>query len=433
MNDKYASKSICFYTFPIILSELLEEVMILSDSILLSFKDPLYLSTVGVIDSIFLLFLAVGDSMNDSFQNFYSRHSGSFSHCKRIFSYSLPLFTGVGLILASLCFLIPSFNGIWDGAHFTTIVSVVPCLAILVILSFISLSLNSLLLGWGFTKFLGCVSLISILVNIILGYLLLYVYDIGLNPCVLVIITSSLSELLRIIFMSLKIWRIYNQNNNNGLDYRHQLLILKILVYSSVYPCLSAICFHLGSLALYTYCLYYFQDKETALFTLFMSYLGILQVPSQGFSETSINFFSNIYSEKLFNIYNRIKKRILSLSLLTTIPLVFIIIMLDICFYGLNIHRLFVFVILIGIVGLHTFAEITETSLLVRLKVNSFIHSKMIYASILILGILLMTITNNIGIISIFICFLFAQLFNCTYLNIIDSRIWSNKYKKQTI
>ena len=107
MNNKYTSKSICLYTFPIILSELLEEIIILSDSILLSFKDPLYLSTVGVIDSIFLLFLVVGDSMNDSFQNFYSRHSGSISRCKYIFSYSLPLFTGVGLISAALCSLIP--------------------------------------------------------------------------------------------------------------------------------------------------------------------------------------------------------------------------------------------------------------------------------------------------------------------------------------
>lgn len=431
MNNKYTSKSICLYTFPIILSELLEEVIILSDSILLSFKDPLYLSTVGVIDSIFLLFLAVGDSMNDSFQNFYSRHSGSISRCKCIFSYSLPLFIGVGLISATLCSLIPLSNGIWESAHFATIVSVVPYLSILVVLSFISLSLNSLLLGWGFTKFLGCISLISILVNIIVGYFLLYVYDIGLNPCVLVIITSSLSELLRIIFMSLKIWRIYNQNNDNDFDCRHQSSILKILVYSSVYPCLSAICFHLGSLALYTYCLCYFLDRETALFTLFMSYWGILQVPSQGFSETSINFFSNIYSEKLFNIYNRIKKRFLSLSLLTCIFLTFIIFMLDICLYGLDAHRLFVFAILISIVGLHTFAEITEASLLVRLKINSFILSKILYATILILGILLMTITNNIGIIGIFICFLFAQLFNCAYLHIIDLRIWGNRYKNK--
>lgn len=167
MNNKYTSKSICLYTFPIILSELLEEIIILSDSILLSFKDPLYLSTVGVIDSIFLLFLVVGDSMNDSFQNFYSRHSGSISRCKYIFSYSLPLFTGVGLISAALCSLIPLSNGIWESAHFATIVSVVPYLSILVVLSFISLSLNSLLLGWGFTKFLGCISLISILVTLV--------------------------------------------------------------------------------------------------------------------------------------------------------------------------------------------------------------------------------------------------------------------------
>ena len=101
--------------------------------------------------------------------------------------------------------------------------------------------------------------------------------------------------------------------------------------------------------------------------------------------------------------------------------------------FQLDIHRLFVFAILISIVGFHTFAEITETSLLVRLKINSFVLSKMLYATILILGILFMTITNNIGIIGIFICFLFAQLFNCAYLHIIDLRIWSNRYKNKQI
>lgn len=401
--------------------------MILSDSILLSFKDPLYLSTVGIIDSIFLLFLAIGESMNDSFQIFYSRHYRNASRCRGIFLHSIPLFCGVGLIFALFCSLIPFSNVFFYGGHFETLASVVPYLSTLIILSFISLSLNSLLMGWGYTKFLGCVSFISVLANFVLGYILLYVYELGINPCAIIIITSTLAELLAIIFMSIKIICVYNKKHNGNFNYRHQSLIFGTIVYASIYPCLSDIGFHLGSLALYTYCLCYFLDTETALFTLFMSYWGILQVPCQGFSETSINYFSKIYSNKLLNLYDSIKNRVLSLSILTSGLFCLIIILADILLYGLDIRRLSLFALIMGIVWLNTFGKITETSLLVRLKNNSFIVSKILYASMLILGIFLLTIMNRIGITSIFTCFLIAQLFNCVYLKITDYRIWHEK------
>ena len=87
-------------------------------------------------------------------------------------------------------------------------------------------------------------------------------------------------------------------------------LLKKTLIYASVYPCLSDIVFHVGSIALYLYCLCYFLDIQTAVFTLFMSYWGVIKVPSQGFSETSINFFSNLYSKKLTSHYDNIKYKI---------------------------------------------------------------------------------------------------------------------------
>ena len=70
-NFDLTKKGIFKYTLPILCSTILEELIILSDSVLLSFKEPVYLATVGVIDSIYLLFLAFGESLNDAFQNFY--------------------------------------------------------------------------------------------------------------------------------------------------------------------------------------------------------------------------------------------------------------------------------------------------------------------------------------------------------------------------
>lgn len=427
MNKFFSNKSIYLYTLPVILSELLEEAMILSDSILLSFKDPLFLSTVGIIDSILLLCLALGDSMNDSFQNFYSRHSNDVARCRGVFSNSLFLFTGVGVILGLLSCTIPLFKPIFGGSHFEILVFVVPYLAILVALSFISMSLNSLLMGWGYTKYLGMVSLVSVLTNLLLGYLLLYIFDIGINPCAIILITSSIAECIAIFFMLMKIINIHNSSNNLIVVKCHQTTILKILVFASVYPCVTDIGFHVGSLALYSYCLFYFQDSETAMFTLFMSYWGMLQVPSQGFSETAINIFSDIYTRKLINIYDRVKKRIVSLSILSSLVFLLIILILDISLYETSIQRLSSFAILFGIISLNTFSEITETSLLVRLKNDSFIVSKIVYAAILISCIVAFTITNHIGLSYMFICFMVAQLINSLYLGVKDHKIWHQR------
>lgn len=427
MSKFFSNKSIYLYSLPVILGELLEEAMILSDSILLSFKEPLFLSTVGIIDSILLLCLAIGDSMNDSFQIFYSRHSNDITRCRGVFSKSLFLFSGVGVVLGLLSCTISIFSSFFDDPHFEILVSVVPYLAILVVLSFISMSLNSFLMGWGYTKYLGMVSLVSVLINLFLGYLLLYIFDIGLNPCAIVLITSSIAECIAIILMLMKIINIYNSSNNLVVDKRHQRNIMEILVFASVYPCVSDIGFHIGSLALYSYCLCYFQDSETAMFTLFMSYLGVLQVPSQGFSETAINIFSDIYTRKLIKTYNSVKGRIVFLSILSSLIFLLIVLVLDISLYETNIRRLSLFAILFGIICLNTFCEITETSLLVRLKNDTFIVSKILYATILISCIVALTVTNHIGVFNIFICFIVAQLINSFYLGVKDQKIWHER------
>jgi len=423
MNN-LTSKSIYLYTLPIILSELLEEVMILSDSILLSFKDPLYLSTVGIIDSVFLLFLAIGDSLNDSFQNYYARHTRDVSHCYGVFKKSVPLFIGVGLFFVLICSLFHLTHQFFEGEHYEILLSVIPYLSLLIFVSFISLSLNSLLMGWGYTKLLGYISIYSVVINISLGYVLLYVLDIGINPCAIVLITSSIAEVFAIVIMSFKILAICHQNKESKEDNRHKSLIFETLVYASVYPCISDIGFHIGSIALYSYCLCYFIDTETAIFTLFMSYWGVLQVPSQGFSETSINIFSNIYTKKLKSIYGNIKKKILYLSFTTSCIFCLAIEIIDVLFYGFDTHRLILLSIILVITGLNTFGEITETSLLVRLKNDSFMSAKLIYALVLIVCISIFTITGHAGGVSIFACFLIAQFLNCFYLNYKDKMVW---------
>lgn len=69
-NDEITLKGVARIATPVIISEFLEEALILTDSILLSYKPDVYLAAVGIIDAILLIILAYGVALNDSYQNF---------------------------------------------------------------------------------------------------------------------------------------------------------------------------------------------------------------------------------------------------------------------------------------------------------------------------------------------------------------------------
>ena len=102
-NDIIKSKKkVLLYTLPILISSILEEAIILSDSILLSFKNPIYLSTVCIIDSIYLLLLVLGESLNNAFQNYYARNINNISIIGSIFKPSILIFFFISLLFSLL-------------------------------------------------------------------------------------------------------------------------------------------------------------------------------------------------------------------------------------------------------------------------------------------------------------------------------------------
>ena len=191
------------------LNSILEEAIILSDSILLSFKNPIYLSTVGIIDSIYLLLLVLGESLNNAFQNYYARNINNISIIGSIFKPSILIFFFISLlfsllIIVSVKFLPPQLIGV---EHYDILYTCRWYLVFLVIVTYISLSFNSILIGLGKIKGLGYISVVSIISNILLGIFLLYVWDLKINPCVVVLISSIVSECIAIILMILLIFK----------------------------------------------------------------------------------------------------------------------------------------------------------------------------------------------------------------------------------
>lgn len=96
---------------PVIISEFLEEVLIVTDSILLSYMPSVYLASVGIIDAVLLIILAYGIALNDSYQNYFARYKDkSIAEAIVIFRKAWLKFGIFGIAVSLSVILIASFG-----------------------------------------------------------------------------------------------------------------------------------------------------------------------------------------------------------------------------------------------------------------------------------------------------------------------------------
>jgi len=427
-NFDLTKKGIFKYTLPILCSAILEELIILSDSVLLSFKDPVYLATVGVIDSIYLLLLAFGESLNDAFQNFYARHIEKKNILGDLLKSSIGVFSITALIFSSLIVVILwscKLCGIADE-HFNIIYDAKWYFCCLLLVTYISLALNSMLMGLGNTKSLGIISILSVFVNLLVGYYLLFNCNLDITPCCIVLLSSIIAESFAIILMIITICKKNSIDHYFSEILKHKNKIINVLAESAFYPCVSDLAFHIGSILLYSYCLYCFDDRETAIFTLLMSYWGFIQVPAQSFSETGLNIFSYLYTEKKFGEYRPIRKVISNMSVKICILFGLVITLFDLLMYNHSWVEYVALSLIIILGSVNSWMEIISVGLIVRLKSDNYLASHLIYGISSIVLILVFTIFSSIGYISIFISFLISIIICMGYLFKQEMLIWKS-------
>ena len=427
-NFDLSKKGIFKYTLPILCSAILEELIILSDSVLLSFKDPVYIATVGVIDSIYLLFLAFGEFLNDAFQNFYARHIEKKSILGDLLKSSIGVFSITALLFSSLIVVILwscRLCGLTDE-HFNIIYDAKWYFCFLLFVTYISLALNSMLMGLGNTKSLGIISIISVFVNLLVGYYLLFKCNLAINPCCIVLLSSIIAESFAIILMIITICKKNSIDHYFSEVLKHKNKIINVLAESAFYPCVSDLAFHIGSILLYSYCLYCFDDSETAILTLLMSYWGFIQVPAQSFSETGLNIFSYLYTEKKFDCYRPIRKDISNMSVKICILFGLIIALFDLLMYDHSWVEFVALSLIIVLGSINSWMEIISVGLIVRLKSDNYLASHLIYGISSIVLILVFTKFASIGYISIFISFLISIIICMGYLFKQEMLIWKS-------
>lgn len=415
-------KSIFKYTFPLIISGLAEQVLLLTDVFLVSFKGDIYLAAIGLVDAFLLCSLSYGFALNDTFQNYYSRNKNKIHIVKTVYNKTISIFVKYAAII-SLGFSVIAYilNALFTNRVYDLFIKNIPILLPLIILNYISMAMNAFLLGLGKIKSVGAISLISIVSNAFSGYLLLFVINIKISPLSIILITSIIAECIA-VFMMLGVIRKCSPVTTYNEPVR--ISLFRTIRNASVYPAVSELSFHIGTFILFLFCADYFEIGQTALLSLILSYWGVLLVPAEAFSETSLNYFSSIYSKKSLAVFPDLLTNIIETSLLTSFVLLLVVLLADFTLYGYNSNKLLLLFIVLLIVFISTYNEIYSTSLIVRLKNNTFATAKIIYASAAVSVILALVFFWKSEPVSILTALLVAQVITYLFLRNKTSALW---------
>ncbi len=411
------------YTIPLILSGLAEQLLLLTDVFLISFKGDKYLATIGLIDAFLLCSLSYGFALNDTFQNFYSRNNDKPKFIKNVFKKSSLIFIKHAVLISILFSGIAYFiSPIFRNDIYQLFVGNIPILIPLIILSYISMSMNAFLLGIGKTKTVGFISIVCIITNAVLGYIFLFEVELQVSPLIIILYTSILAEIIGILLMLQSIKKS-TPNISKAEPVKHNLLV--VIKKASYYPALSDLSFHIGSFVLFLFCLTYLEVSETALLTMILSYWGVLLVPAEAFSETALNYFSLIYSKKKSSLFQQLRRNIIETSLVVSGAFLVALLLLDSVLYDTDVKKTIILLVVSMIVLIGTFNEILSISLIVRLKNNLFATSKIIYGSVAIILIIILVLMWRNEAISIFLSLLIAQIALYLFLRKKSNQIWT--------
>lgn len=427
-NEDLRLGAIARLAAPVIISEFLEEALIVTDSILLSYMPSVYLASVGIIDAILLIILAYGIALNDSYQNYFARYRDkNIAEVIAVFRKAWLKFGVSGIVVSLFVILLSLF-----GVRFLGNNDVIECVGQVIwfilplaLCSYISMWLNSFLMGLGHYRLLAWISICCVVLNGVSGYVLLFKVTTHFSPTSIVLLTSALSELLAIIMMGAYVLMRYAPVKFD-VSIRHNRLLSRIFSYASVYPAISEIGFHAGSLVLFLFCSYFFPQNQVALLTLIFSYWGLIQVPVDALQEITLNYFAEIYSKRQSGKFSSYSQMLIRFSRICCIMLFIIIAVSDLVLEGWSVYKCLglcvVFVISLFACG----TEVFNTSLIVRLKNDSYIISKLIFGVIscmlIIIGRFAIGIEN---VLAILIPFLLAQLAENAYSSYRARKAWS--------
>ncbi len=399
-------------SFPLMVCELTDAMMLFSGVVFLTLEDEVYLAAIGLIDAFLLCCLAFGFALSDAFRNFYARATAY----PRTDTLSLTVqcrsqrdFLTAGLMISGFAAALLWVFGLWSDAEIIQIlISALPFLIPVVVVYYLGLSFHAFLIGKGHLQRAGWIAVSGFVLHLILLFVFLNVVDIGLLPTNAVLLATLLTESL----WAAALWASYRMfGYSRGLDSNiNTARIRKVLCSAACLPGLSFFSFHFSCALIFLYLSWCCAHTEAAVLTLAVSSYALLVAPVNGISDAAANGFSRIHAGRCPELFSRFRKNLIAVSFASSAMVFALIAVIRL----VGIHdgpwnfKVVAFTGVLAIFGMRN--KIDFTAVLVRLRNGMFCRVQLMYAAVIVTGFLLLRDFFATSIVALLVTVLFAKV-----------------------
>lgn len=414
-------------SFPLVLSELSEALLLLTGVIYMSWEDEQFLAAIGMIDAALLCCLAYGFSLTDSFQRFYARKfAGEFliGFARQVLWQSFIQFVLVGLLVCLAGYaVVMFFSGIYQNELLAICLQATPWALALIMIYHLALPFHAFLIGKGYTALVGWLAFSAVIVNASLIALILHFWNWDVLPTNAVLISALLAESIWfILLLGICCYKGYFNFLSPRIFKSYRLY--QVIHRAAVYPGFYLLMFHLGSSLLFVYLSWCCAERQVALLTLILGFWSVLIAPVNGMADAANNDFAGIYSRNKMTAFKSMRKQYLQVALMISSVIYAGIVVFNFTFakdLSLEWHAM----ALVGVLAiLAAVNKFDFAALLVRLKNNSYALIKLVFGLAVILAVFSFDRFFNLEISLLLLMLLIAQLLITHFLHQLVGKHW---------
>lgn len=412
------------YSFSLILCELSESVLLFSGVFLFAFGQGEAIGVITLLDTFLLCCFAIGNSLTDSYHNFYARtkHHSRLPLAKSVFKRSIRVFLTRGLNVFLLTAFLGAFLSGWMSSDsIQMLLNSLPLLLILVLLFFLGLSHHALLVGLGQLKTVGVLALVSIVINTGLVVSFQTFGGEWLNPVKIVLLSGIVSELIWVILL-----RIQVQQMLKSVPYSSQksLRLDQVVVKAAFLPGLSVFFFYLFTYLFMGYLTICCASSEVTYFSMVFALWSVMMAPANGVYEAALHLFSKEWSMGNLEKFEATKRAVTLLSFLLSLGVFFALSWVLIYTMPEDRYLLLILGLLPGLALLNSQTKFGFLSLFVQLKIARFSRLKVLYAILIFVFMGLGYFLFELNTLNLILSLVLGQIVLCLLLT--QKKNWKN-------
>ncbi|TVQ44886.1 MAG: hypothetical protein EA362_09445 [Saprospirales bacterium] len=420
-------RSIFKKSFPLILSELSEALMLLTGVLFLSWESERYLAAIGMIDAALLCCLAYGFALSDSFQRYYARIFASSTQNETstgILSASVFQFLGVAVLISIVgTVLVWVLSGLYSNELIEICLQSLPFFIPIVLVYYLALPFHAYLVGKGHLQLVGWLACSGVVLNALLIPLFLYYWQLDILPTNAVLLAGLISELVWLVLLFGIIWsKGYFTFSLPSTESVKRLF--RVIHRAAFYPGLSIMGFHLGTSLLFVYLSYCCAEHQVAVLTQILAYWSLLIAPVNGMADAANNDFSGIYSRRELTRFSYLRNMYFQVAAGIS-GLIFTVLMLFNLSFKSPAYDHITLLLIVGLMALlGMLNKLDFVALLARLHNGSFAKIKIIFAFFVIVAVLSTEYFFEFEVVILLTSILLSQILITHWLKNRVQRLW---------